>query len=980
MVRIAVFLLCFLSFSVQGLAQKGKVVGVVKDDATGETLIGASVIYGPGQGVLTDFDGKFELELDYGEYNLTVSYVGFSPKSQKVTVDKGLTVANFKMGTMTLTEFEVVADIARDRETPVAFATVLPAQIEEELASQDLPMVLNSTPGVYATQQGGGDGDARITIRGFNQRNVAVMVDGIPVNDMENGWVYWSNWFGLDAVTRSIQVQRGLGASKIAIPSVGGTMNILTKGIDAKKGGSIKQEVGNNGFLRTSLGLTTGQMENGWGFTFAGSYKRGNGWVDETFTEGYFYYFKAEKKLGNHILGVSAMGAPQQHGQRSFKRPLTTFDLDYGIANGIDTSLFPVDTSYGLQYNQHWGTYETYSVNSNLDTTAGQTVLLRERINYYHKPQFSIRDFWSVSDKLYISNIAYLSVGRGGGTGAKNSISDAQLLENGQINWQEIYDANTGNAFAGSPFGDLSIDPTWSDSEHKSGTILRSSINNHFWWGFLSTFQYRQNDKWTYSGGIDLRSYKGQHYREVYDLIGGDYYIAPGDEYSENEERSMLRVGDKFGYHNDGLVRWGGLFGQAEYSTPVFSAFFNVSTALTGYKRIDYYKEKDVVIGDDVFSRAVDYGGVFFYDGTNGLSAYNGATVTYSGDTIFVDNVGSDNQDGFIVNPTDSFTIDSEESRYAETEWKYIPGYTIKMGGNYKVNEWNNVFVNVGHISKAQRFNNVISNENTFFEQTENERITAFELGYGLRKEKIALNVNGYMTQWKNKPATAIATLPDDPDTRIPVNLNGLNALHQGVEMDVAFKLTSRITFEGLVSLGDWRWTSRGNYIINNPANGNPVDTVQFNAQDIFVGDAAQSQYSIMGRYQFISTDTKKGYFKLRYTYFDRYYADFDPVDFQEGDPNYVDNFNPDGSPRQSWKTPAYGLVDGHVGFSFKVKGLWFHWRGSVLNLLDARYISDATNNDKFNALNPAPAFDASSAAIFYGQGRRFNTSLKITF
>jgi outer membrane cobalamin receptor len=132
-------------------------------------------------------------------------------------------------------------------------------------------MILNSTPGVYATQSGGGDGDARITIRGFNQRNVAVMIDGIPVNDMENGWVYWSNWFGLDAVTSNIQVQRGLGASKIAIPSVGGTMNILTKGTGNKSGGTIKQELGSFGKLRTSLGYNTGKLKNGWGLTLSGS-------------------------------------------------------------------------------------------------------------------------------------------------------------------------------------------------------------------------------------------------------------------------------------------------------------------------------------------------------------------------------------------------------------------------------------------------------------------------------------------------------------------------------------------------------------------------------------------------------------------------------------------------------------------------------------------------------------------------------------
>src|SRR5690554_7098951 len=116
-------------------------------------------------------------------------------------------------------EVEVIGQLAVDRKTPVAVSRISAKQITEELGSQELPMVLNSTPGVHATQQGGGDGDARISIRGFNQRNIGVMIDGVPVNDMENGWVYWSNWFGLDQITNQIQVQRGLGATKLAMPS-----------------------------------------------------------------------------------------------------------------------------------------------------------------------------------------------------------------------------------------------------------------------------------------------------------------------------------------------------------------------------------------------------------------------------------------------------------------------------------------------------------------------------------------------------------------------------------------------------------------------------------------------------------------------------------------------------------------------------------------------------------------------------------------
>ena len=57
------------------------------------------------------------------------------------------------------------------------------------------------TPGVYTTKEGGGVGDSRVYIRGFAQENITVMINGVPVNDMENGRVYWSNWNGLGDVT-----------------------------------------------------------------------------------------------------------------------------------------------------------------------------------------------------------------------------------------------------------------------------------------------------------------------------------------------------------------------------------------------------------------------------------------------------------------------------------------------------------------------------------------------------------------------------------------------------------------------------------------------------------------------------------------------------------------------------------------------------------------------------------------------------------
>ncbi len=141
-----------------------------------------------------------------------------------------------------------VADVAKDRKTPVAVSTIKAAQIVERLGNQEFPEILNTTPSVYTTKGGGGFGDSRINLRGFANENIAVMVNGMPVNDMENGQVYWSNWAGISDVTSAMQTQRGLGSSKLAIASVGGTINIFTRAADKKREGTVSVGLGNDGY------------------------------------------------------------------------------------------------------------------------------------------------------------------------------------------------------------------------------------------------------------------------------------------------------------------------------------------------------------------------------------------------------------------------------------------------------------------------------------------------------------------------------------------------------------------------------------------------------------------------------------------------------------------------------------------------------------------------------------------------------------
>ena len=144
---------------------------------------------------------------------------------------------------------------------------------------------------------------------------------------------------------------------------------------------------------------------------------------------------------------------------------------------------------------------------------------------------------------------------------------------------------------------------------------------------------------------------------------------------------------------------------------------------------------------------------------------------------------------------------------------------------------------------------------------------------------------------------------------------------------------------------------------------GNEI-TTSFDAEGVHVGDAAQTQYGLSIRYE----PSPNAYVKLRGTYFDSYYADFDPL-----------SLNGENAGRESWKIPAYQLIDLHAGYKFKLWGKnRLDLRLSVLNVLDEIYISDAQNNDPYNA--NYQDFDAKSAGVFFGLGRRINLSAKFTF
>ena len=222
------------------------------------------------------------------------------------------------------------------------------------------------------------------------------------------------------------------------------------------------------------------------------------------------------------------------------------------------------------------------------------------------------------------------------------------------------------------------------------------------------------------------------------------------------------------------------------------STFFNLSASNSGYKRVDYFKKRDLVLSDTTYREALGTSvttNLIFDDQGNLV----GANKTQVLDTIVHNGV--------------AYTMNSDEAKLAETNWKNIPGFTIKTGANYNLDDKNNVFLNLGYLSKAPRFNNVYDYSNRLYRDIKNESVSALELGYSFRSSVFSSNLNMYYTIWNNKPSNGGITVTID-DIPFRANINGMDALHKGIELDLSCKLLSNLSLEGLLSIGDWRWTS----------------------------------------------------------------------------------------------------------------------------------------------------------------------------
>ena len=911
------------------------VIGNVSGE--GQPLVGANVVIeGTDLGGVTDNNGNFLIDVPTGDLDISASFIGYKTQTLSVKVGEEVASVNFilELNSLKLSDVEVLASRA-DKSTPVAYTNVSKEEMEIRLGSQDIPMILNTTPSVYATQQGGGAGDARINVRGFNQRNVAVMINGVPQNDMENGWVYWSNWDGVGDATSSIQMQRGLSAVNLATPSIGGTMNIITDPSAMEKGGKFKQEVGEAGFLKTTLNYNTGLIKDKLALSGTIVRKTGDGLINGTWTDAWAYYVGGSYAVNkDNRFELYAIGAPQRHGQNLYKQNIATYSQklasDIGwkdpvlneagevTANGVgyDPSAFAVDekfeTEAGRFYNQNvadvssdYKGQQYWYMYGDRTTDRYNPNFLNERENFFHKPLVNLNHFLTINDKTKLSSVLYWSGGSGGGTGTYGSVSrkpavavDSQGEDNawyGSSPWMWDWNAEIAQ-------NSDNIDSDWSDTENRSTGILRNSINRQDTYGLISKLNYDVSDELEVQVGIDWRTAGIEHAREVRDLLGGDYYVDYADDNAPDGK--VVKLGDIIAYHNETTVDWIGGFLQGNYTT----------------EKLNIY-------------------------GMGGLSS-----------------IGYSYNDHFAV---DFETVTSDP----------ITTFQVKGGASYNLDDRLSAFVNSGYVQKPPILDNVIDYDGNVSTDPDNEKFTSFEVGGEYRSELVAIKGSYYNTKWNDRNLTkSVETgAGDSGDTDI-IYLTGVNQAHSGFEIESKVALHEMVELDFVVSIGDWYFDgdAKGDYTEmeyndNNQIIGQTSTEYEYALNNLKVGDMPQTSY--------VGGLTLKPIEGLRvqglYRWYDNHYADWSP------DSREVDG---DADRAQVWKTPSYGKLDLHLSYQLpEVAGLNMTLHGHLFNALDDVYIQDAVDNSKYNGFGDKLHL-AHNAEVFLGTPRSFNVGLAVNF
>ena len=421
-----------------------------------------------------------------------------------------------------LQEVVIRDNFSDSQTTPLSIKTLQPSHIKLYSTAPNYVEMLQGIPGVYATPSTGSYGDATLNIRGFKQENISILLNGIPIQGLTSGSMYWNNWMGLAEATYAVQIQKGMGSSMLADCAMGGMVNIITKTGEGLPEWDFSTSYTQYGTKKAMLSYSTGQLKHGWSANLMVSGVYGDGFVEASEVKSMSYLLSVSKILDpNNTLIFTALGSPEQHDQRNTE--LSKEEVD----------------KYGRGYSKNWGWLngEKYSIGR----------------NHYFKPYFTLQHLMD-KGALHMKNSVYLAIADGGGRSTFNDYTKpstsiiAHQTADGHIDFDAIIAENTASGY--------------------SKNIMIDYLSGHTQAGAVISADYKLNGKWTLGSGLQYQYFDTWSKMVVLDLLGGNAVQYSGQD---------LVVGDYIGSRYGRTTHLASGYGQIRYDGHKLNANLGVS-------------------------------------------------------------------------------------------------------------------------------------------------------------------------------------------------------------------------------------------------------------------------------------------------------------------------------------------------------------------------------------------------------------------
>ncbi|WP_282125884.1 carboxypeptidase-like regulatory domain-containing protein [Marinifilum flexuosum] len=541
MKKILLFLLMGVLSSFALHAQTGNVSGKVRNSVDRNYLSQVKVeVLGTSLSTYTDAEGNFLIsEVPQGKHLLEFILQDFKSVSMAVNVVAGSTID--------LKVVELVPSALSQSLKDFDFSSLTDEELDDEGSKENISGLLASSKDVFVSNAGYVFSQLRFKTRGYSTDNTSIRMNGMLMNDMENGRGYWYKWGGLNDATRNQEIYYGLGSNDFGFGGVGGTTNINTSAKDQRVGTKLVYSRSNKSYANRVMAThSTGLMENGWAFTVSGSRRWGDeGYVDATFYDAYSYFLSAYKQLNdNHSLNFTVFAAPSERGKGGASTQ-EVYDL--------------VGDNY---YNPYWGYQNGDKRNS--------------RVSKSHQPVFMLNHDWKINEKSNLKTGVSYTFGRNGSTrlgwfnapdprpdyynklpsNSANPEEVARLWKTDpkvrHIDWDRMYQVNSND-----PNAQYYVEENRYDAEQlMANTTYTKEINNN----------------WNLTAGLDYTYYIGSRFNVMDDLLGAEYLL-DYDKYAPTSMRDndlnnpdrKVKEGDTFGFDYDIHLRKAGFFAQTDF-------------------------------------------------------------------------------------------------------------------------------------------------------------------------------------------------------------------------------------------------------------------------------------------------------------------------------------------------------------------------------------------------------------------------------